>query len=109
MGTFVKWLAVALAVCIGLGLLAKQLYPEGGAPADTAAPGPGETAPVAAGDVATGIVGGWLVAWVAIGGGIGYLLASGRGRGTAGFFLGFILGPLGWIFAAVLPANTPRR
>ena len=36
-------------------------------------------------------------------GGIGYAIGLNRGRGTAGFWLGFILGPIGCLAALFLP------
>ena len=45
-----------------------------------------------------------------INGGIGYLIAKGKGRGTAGFWWGFFLGIIGWIIAACLePSREVRR
>ena len=45
-----------------------------------------------------------------INGGIGYLIAKGKGRGTAGFWWGFFLGIIGWIVAAMLePSREVRR
>lgn len=41
-----------------------------------------------------------------IGGTIGRTIAYPRGRGTAGFWFGALLGVLGWIIAALLPAST---
>ena len=45
-----------------------------------------------------------------INGGIGYLIAKGKGRGTAGFWWSFFLGIIGWIIAACLePSREVRR
>lgn len=40
---------------------------------------------------------------------IGRACADSRNRGRAGFWLGFILGPLGCLLAMFLPAGAPRR
>lgn len=40
---------------------------------------------------------------------IGRACAAGRNRGRAGFWLGFLFGPLGCILAIFLPAGAPRR
>jgi len=45
--------------------------------------------------------------WALIGGGIGAAIGSLKFRGSAGFWLGLFLGPLGWIIAAV--QEYPRR
>ena len=45
-----------------------------------------------------------------INGGIGYLIAKGKGRGKAGFWWSFFLGIIGWIIAACLePSREVRR
>lgn len=41
-----------------------------------------------------------------INGGVGYLIAKGKGRGTAGFWWGFFLGIIGWIIAACLEPSA---
>lgn len=43
-----------------------------------------------------------LIIVFSINGGIGYLIAKGKGRGVAGFWWGFFLGIIGWIIAATL-------
>lgn len=40
---------------------------------------------------------------------IGRACAASRNRGRAGFWLGFLLGPLGCLLAIFLPAGAPRR
>ena len=39
--------------------------------------------------------------WFIVGGGIGYAIGKPKGRETSGFIYGFLLGPFGWIAAAV--------
>ena len=39
---------------------------------------------------------------------IGMFIGRTRGRGTAGFWLGFFLGPIGWIIALLLPREGRR-
>lgn len=48
-----------------------------------------------------------IVFWAAVGGGVGAAIGNGKGRGPAGFWLGFLFGPIGWIIIAVLDA-TPE-
>lgn len=50
----------------------------------------------------------WLGLWAGSGF-IGYLCARKRGRGTAGFVLGILLGPIGWVIALLLPADERAR
>ena len=51
-----------------------------------------------------------LIIGCSITGFIGYLIAKGKGRGTAGFWWGFLLGIIGWIIAACLePSREVRR
>ena len=38
----------------------------------------------------------------AVSGGVGFLIAKGNGRGKAGFWWSFFLGPIGWIVASLL-------
>jgi len=44
----------------------------------------------------------FIAAWVCIGGLIGWAIAKNKGRGVAGFWLGALLGWIGWIIAAIL-------
>lgn len=44
----------------------------------------------------------FLLLWVALGGGIGYAIGNTKGRGAAGFWLGMLLGWIGWIIVALL-------
>lgn len=43
-----------------------------------------------------------LIFWVFIGGLIGAAIGANKGNGSSGFWLGAILGPIGWIIAALL-------
>jgi len=49
--------------------------------------------------------------WVVIGGGVGVAIGSNKGRGVEGFWLGFLLGPIGWIITALLdyPVKYPEQ
>src|SRR4051812_4193806 len=50
--------------------------------------------------------------WCCLGGLIGWAIAKGKGRGAAGFWLGLLLGWIGWIIAACLspsPQAEARR
>jgi hypothetical protein len=47
--------------------------------------------------------------WVAVGGGVGYLIGSSRGRGPLGFWLGFLFGFIGWIIVAVLGSTVEHE
>lgn len=47
-----------------------------------------------------------LIIWLGLFGGIGYWIGSQKDRGAAGFVLGFLIGPIGWIVAAVLPGSV---
>ena len=49
----------------------------------------------------------YIILWVLAGGGIGAAIGSNKGRGGEGFWLGFILGPIGWVVAALL--DYPRK
>ena len=39
---------------------------------------------------------------------VGLLIGKSKERGCAGFFLGLLLGPLGWIITALLADDRPR-
>ena len=51
----------------------------------------------------------YLLAWVAIGGGVGALIGSSKGKGGTGFVLGLLLGFIGWIIIAVLPRSADKE
>jgi hypothetical protein len=41
---------------------------------------------------------------------VGFVIGSGKGKGRAGFWLGFFLGPIGWIVIAVMqPTEAAER
>lgn len=46
---------------------------------------------------------------IAIGGGIGYLIGQSKGNATAGFWLGALLGFIGWIIVAVMEPSAEER
>jgi hypothetical protein len=48
------------------------------------------------------------VLWLGIGGGVGALIGSSKGRGPLGFVLGLVLGPIGWVIMALL-APSPEH
>lgn len=47
-----------------------------------------------------------LIVWAVVGGGIGYWIGSRKGRSGLGFALGFLLGWIGWIAIALIPATA---
>lgn len=47
-----------------------------------------------------------LLFWCGVGGLVGALIGSGKGRAAAGFWLGLLLGIIGWIIVALL---SPRQ
>jgi len=47
-----------------------------------------------------------LIFWCGVGGLVGALIGSGKGRAVAGFWLGLLLGIIGWIIVALM---SPRR
>jgi hypothetical protein len=49
-----------------------------------------------------GVLAGWLLFWVVLGGLIGFAIGNGKGRGAAGFWLGMFLGWIGWIIVATM-------
>lgn len=48
-----------------------------------------------------------VVVWASVGGGVGAAIGNSKGRGPAGFWLGFFFGGIGWIIVAVMQA-TPE-
>src|ERR1035438_6072612 len=48
----------------------------------------------------------YIAIWVLIAGGIGYAIGSMKENGGAGFWAGALLGPIGWIIAAVIDYPT---
>lgn len=54
----------------------------------------------------------WLIAVLVVAlicGGVGYAIGSGKGRGTAGFWLGFLLSWIGWIIVAVMEPSYEEQ
>lgn len=51
----------------------------------------------------------FLIVWVAIGGGIGYAIGNTKGRGNEGFWLGALLGWIGWIIVALLQPTVQAQ
>jgi hypothetical protein len=47
------------------------------------------------------------ISLLGVSGCIGWAIGVGKGEGVAGFFLGLLLGPIGWLVAALLTA-TPK-
>jgi hypothetical protein len=46
--------------------------------------------------------------WIVYAGGIGWYVASAKGRaGLEGIILGILAGPVGWLVVALLPADIP--
>jgi len=54
-----------------------------------------------------GSIGAWFLLWLVVGGGIGAAIGSAKDNGGSGFVLGALLGPIGWIIAALL--DYPRK
>jgi TPR repeat protein len=52
---------------------------------------------------------GWMCGWVFVGGLVGAAIGSAKGNGGTGFALGALLGPIGWIIAALqdYPGKCP--
>jgi hypothetical protein len=52
----------------------------------------------------------YIAIWVLIGGAIGYAIGTMKENGKAGFWLGALLGPVGWIIAAIIdyPTKCPE-
>jgi hypothetical protein len=50
-----------------------------------------------------------LILWVAIGGGVGALIGSSKGRRGLGFVLGLLLGIIGWIIMAFVSPTPEHR
>jgi hypothetical protein len=46
--------------------------------------------------------------WLVVGGLIGAIVGQSKGRAGAGFFLGLLLGPIGWLVVAVGPNMNPK-
>jgi hypothetical protein len=48
--------------------------------------------------------------WWFVGGLLGFVIGSGKGKGRAGFWLGLLFGPIGWIVVAVAqPTEAAER
>lgn len=52
---------------------------------------------------------GYLVFWALLGGGVGAAIGTSKGRGVAGFWLGALLGFIGWIIVAVMEPTPEVR
>jgi hypothetical protein len=50
-----------------------------------------------------------VVIWIIVGGGVGIAIGLSKGRATLGFFLGALLGFIGWIIVAVLEPSKKQR
>ena len=50
-----------------------------------------------------------VVIWIIVSGGVGIAIGSSKGRATFGFFLGALLGFIGWIIVAVLEPSEKQR
>lgn len=51
----------------------------------------------------------FIVIWLAFGVAGGMMMSSKGRSGCGGFFLGFVLGPIGLAFALIAPESTERR
>ena len=51
----------------------------------------------------------YLLVLVVVGGGVGYLIGANKGLGSAGFWLGALLGLIGWIIVAVMEPSEEER
>lgn len=49
----------------------------------------------------------FLVGWILLGGLVGAAIGSNKGRSGAGFVLGALVGPIGWLLIAFGPDETP--
>jgi len=50
----------------------------------------------------------YFFAAITFGGGIGYVIGKTRSRGSEGFLLGLLLGPIGWIITLLIPAGGAK-
>lgn len=50
----------------------------------------------------------WIVFWLMVQTTVGALLGARKNQATAGTWLGFFLGVIGWLIVACLPDNRPR-
>lgn len=50
----------------------------------------------------SGVLGLILLLWVIVGGGVGAVIGSQKGRGATGFILGLVLGVIGWVIVLLL-------
>lgn len=49
----------------------------------------------------------WVIVWI-ICGIAGYVIGKNKGKGTAGFWLGFLLGPIGLVISIFMKADTTK-
>ena len=51
----------------------------------------------------------FVLVWTLVLGGIGWIIGNLKNQARAGFWLGVLFGPLGWLITALIPENPKRR